>query len=92
MKSGSLSIIEKYSFIIRTKNRRKVLEYLGRAPVPQTPTSIKQGLGMSLNVVSRALRELDRAGLIVCRTPKLTMGRLYEVSDQGKEILKLLDL
>ena len=44
--------------------------------------------GLSISHVSNTLAELLAKDLAVCLTPKLRKGRLYELTSNGKEILK----
>jgi len=80
-------IWDDYSFVIRAKNRKSVLKAL---VTPQTPSSIQRANKISLNVTSRALRELSRKKLIICKTPKLKVGRVYVLTRKGKKVLEML--
>jgi Mn-dependent DtxR family transcriptional regulator len=40
--------------------------------------------------VSKTLNELASAGNVICLTPKLKRGRIYELTRDGKEIAKYL--
>lgn len=73
----------KLSFVMRAKNRQTVLKTLN---TPQTPASIHKKIKLSLNTTSRALRELDKERLVVCKTPKLKVGRVYILTNLGKKV------
>lgn len=75
---------KKISFVMRAKNRQVVLKTLN---MPQTPASIHKKTRLSLNTTSRALRELNKEKLVVCKTPRLKVGRVYILTNIGKEIL-----
>jgi len=73
----------KYSFVIRAKNRKLVLLSLSK---PKTPSQLAEELKLSLPHVSRALRELEKEGLVECLTPGEKVGRIYRRTREGDEI------
>jgi len=73
-----------YSFTIRTKLRRDMLTALQE---PKTPTQIGKEVDSSVSHVSRNLKQFMEKGVARCLTPKLKMGRVYELTKLGKEIL-----
>jgi DNA-binding MarR family transcriptional regulator len=75
------------SYILRSKNRKLVLSALAR---PKTPSQIAKETGILLPHVSRALRELEQKGLVKCLTPNEKLGRIYALTDLGKQILEML--
>ncbi|MFH1637604.1 MAG: ArsR family transcriptional regulator [Candidatus Woesearchaeota archaeon] len=77
----------KLSFAIRSKNRKKVIMAMSSM---KTPSQIKKEIGMEDSNVARALRELEREGIIKCLTPKQKMGRLYELTAEGEKIRKAI--
>jgi DNA-binding MarR family transcriptional regulator len=79
----------KYSFVIRGKNRKAVLLTLSN---PKTPTQIAERLKLNLSKVSRALKELEREGLIECLTPDEKVGRLYRRTSIGEKIAEMIKL
>jgi predicted transcriptional regulator len=74
---------ELYSWVIRGKQRRKVILSLGK---PKIPTEIKSDVQMSLTNVSKILRAFKNKGLVSCLTPNSKTGKIYELTDKGKEI------
>lgn len=74
---------QKYSFVVRVKNRRICLEHLGS---PKTPSQLRDETGLNLSHVSRSLSELEEEGIIECLTPDLKTGRVYARTDSGEEI------
>ncbi len=74
---------DKYSFVIRAKNRKRVLQALSKI---KTPTQLAEELGLNLSHTSRALRELEKEGLIKCLTPNEKVGRIYTRTELGEEI------
>ncbi|ADB57524.1 winged helix-turn-helix domain-containing protein [Archaeoglobus profundus] len=77
----------KYSFVIRAKNRKAVLLCLSN---PKTPAQIAKELNLSLPHVSRALKELEKEGLIECLTPNEKVGRVYKRTMIGEEIANFI--
>ncbi len=73
-----------YSYVFRSKNRKLVLASLTK---PKTPSQISRDTGILLPHVSRALRELEQKGLVKCLTPQERMGRIYTLTDLGREVL-----
>ena len=76
---------ELISFLSRSKNRRTVLKNLEK---PTTPTELSSKLKIQRSTISRAILELMDKKLVKCLTPKEKMGRLYQITDLGKKILK----
>ena len=77
----------KYSFVIRAKNRKAVLLCLSK---PKTPTQLAEELKLSLPHVSRALKELEKEGLVECLTPSEKVGRVYKRTKIGEEIVNFV--
>jgi predicted transcriptional regulator len=76
---------ELISFLSRSKNRRTVLKNLEN---PITPTELASKLKIQRSTISRAILELMDKKLAKCLTPKEKMGRLYQITNLGKKILK----
>ena len=79
---------KKYSFVIRAKNRKRILLALLK---PKTPSQLAEELGLSLPHVSRALKELEAEGLVECLTPEEKVGRIYRRTQAGEEVVKVLE-
>lgn len=71
---------QKYSFVVRSKNRKLVILSLDR---PKNPTQISEELSLSLPHVSRALKELEEMELVKCLTPNEKLGRIYARRNGG---------
>ncbi len=76
---------EDVSFIISSGYRKKVLESLKN---PKTPSKISKELNINKTHISKTLKELLNKKSIICLTPKAKKGKLYLLSNYGKEILK----
>ena len=72
-------------FILGSKYRNEILLKLGRGI--RTPKQISKETAIQINHVSNILKELFDKGLVVCKTPDLRKGRLYQITEKGKEIL-----
>ena len=72
-----------YSWMIRGKQRRKILKIMDK---PMIPTQIKEKADLSLNNVSDILREFRKRKVAKCLNPKQRTGRLYELTDKGKRL------
>jgi len=78
-----------YGFVKASYLRMNVLNALSYGPV--TPGAISSVVRKPPSHVSNALRELVEEGLVVCRTPELRKGRLYELTELGRRILASID-
>lgn len=55
------------------------------------PSEIAYSVDLSSKNVSRYLKELKDKKLIVCLNESAKLGRLYKLTDEGKEILECLE-
>lgn len=55
---------------------------------PLTPTTISDKTKLYPSHVSLTLSELTEKNLVVCLTPKLKKGRLYDLTKKGRKLLK----
>lgn len=73
-------------FILASNYRKKVLlalqEKTGR------PSEIAEKTKIYPSHISNTLSELVEKKLVICLTPKLKKGRLYELTKTGKGLLK----
>lgn len=81
--------LELYSWVVRGKQRRAVLEAIKKEDM--IPTEIykeakKINPKMSLNTTSDVLKEFRDRKIVVCLNPKEKMGRLYRLTQKGKTI------
>lgn len=76
---------KKYSFVVRAKNRKKILKALKE---PKTPTQLSKETKINLSHVSRSLRELMDKDLVKCLTPDQTTGRVYDRTETGEKIVE----
>ncbi|NIB98038.1 winged helix-turn-helix domain-containing protein [Halobacterium sp. R2-5] len=81
---------ESASFVVRSPNRTMVLQRLAEGAA--IPSQIREDTGQEYSRISEALnalRERDLVELVVDEDTK--RGRLYAVSDHGKEVLQFMD-
>jgi len=74
------------SFVRASKHRAAIMRYL-KYDV-RTPTEIGVELDIRTNHISNLLAELRNQGLVVCITPNIHKGRLYQLTDKGKRIVE----
>lgn len=75
------------SYVSRSKQRKEIILVLEK---PKTPTHIAYDTKLSVAHVSRTLKEFSAKELVRCLTPNEKIGRLYQLTDKGKEILRSL--
>jgi DNA-binding IclR family transcriptional regulator len=68
-----------------SKHRGKIIELLANSS-PKTPTELAQQTGVAVNNVSNYLATLQELGLVCCLNNELKKGRLYALTDKGKQI------
>jgi DNA-binding transcriptional ArsR family regulator len=78
-----------YGMVISSKYRRKIIELLANSS-PKTPTEIAEQTGAAINNVSNYLTTLQELGLVCCLNKELRKGRLYTLTDKGKQIHRAL--
>ena len=54
------------------------------------PTAIANDSGIRTNHISKVLKELKEHKLVECINPEVRKGRLYRLTDTGKEIVNNL--
>ncbi len=79
---------EHYGLVIRGKCRKKVVLALD---IERTPTQIAEITKVNNSHVSRTLAELLKKRLVKCLTPKNITGRVYSLTQEGKQIRKHLE-
>jgi predicted transcriptional regulator len=79
----------KYGYVIASEYRKKVIEALRFGP--KTPKQIASETELHLTHTSWTLGELVVQGIVVCLTPQLRRGRLYQLTDEGIEIAEYVE-
>ena len=72
-----------YSFIVRSKHRKRVFEALDN---PKTPTQLAKELSIDLGFISNIIISLLDRKLIDCLNPEEKRHRLYVRSKKGNDL------
>ena len=75
-------------YVLASNYRKKVLQSLQDKPL--TPAMIAEKTEIYPSHVSMTLVELTKKNLVVCLTPKLKKGRLYDLTKEGRSVSKYL--
>jgi predicted transcriptional regulator len=78
---------EDAAFVLKSSKRKQVLIFL---ETPKTPTQLAKAMKSSLPNISLKLGDLTKRGLVVCINPHDGKGRIYTLTDKGKEVLKAI--
>lgn len=79
---------EKYGWIKRSNQRQKIIMFLDG---PKTPTDIAEEIGVQLSQISYSLSQFREKGIVEVLNEDATQGRLYKLTDEGKEIKEELE-
>jgi len=77
----------KYAWVKRGSRRQKTLELLNKASNPLTINDIHEKSKIALSQASATIAELEKAKLIKCLNPQDKIGKLYIITEEGKEII-----
>lgn len=72
-------------FVLKSKKRKQLLFLLEK---PRTPTQLSKLMESSLPNVSMKLNDMSKKGLVKCINPADTKGRIFVLTERGKEIVK----
>jgi len=81
-------LVKGIALITRSKNRKNILIYLEKGI--KTPSQIAKNTNIDNSHVSKYLKSMKEAKLIVCLNEEDTQGRLHKITDLGKEVLKYI--
>jgi len=79
------TIWQDVSYVISSEYRKKVLEKLNS---PKTPSKLSKEVNINIAHISRALSELESKKMVRCLTPNSNKGKLYLITEHGKEVLE----
>ncbi|MBZ9570943.1 winged helix-turn-helix domain-containing protein [Methanobrevibacter sp. TMH8] len=79
---------EKIGWVKLSEHRKKIM--LDLSNTLKIPTEISKSTELSKSEVSRTLRALKDAGIVVCHNEDSHRGRLYGLTDEGNEIIKYI--
>ena len=71
--------------------RYRVVKVLSQNEV-LTPTNIGRECGIRVAHISKVLRELKEHNVVECINEEMRKGKLYRLTDDGREVLNLLNL
>ena len=80
-------MIKGISLLKNSEYRKKILESLSNANY-LTPSEISENTKIRLNHVSNFLKDLKDNKLIICLNEGDKRGRLYQISELGKKVVK----
>jgi len=80
-------LINGISFVKSSSNRRQILKTL--LSDIKSPAEISNETKIRLNHVSMYLGELKENGLVECLNENAKKGRLYQLTNFGKKVMKI---
>lgn len=80
--------LELVAYIKASEHRQNIVKYL--SDDLKTPSEIGDELDIRTNHISNLLADLRKHDIVICATPNVRKGRLYQLTDKGKEILNYL--
>lgn len=79
---------DKYGYTIASEYRKKVVAVLKQKP--RSPKQIADQTTLHLSHVSSTLSDLEEKGIVQCLTPNLRKGKIFSLTEIGKEIAEEL--
>ncbi|MFH0831500.1 MAG: winged helix-turn-helix domain-containing protein [archaeon] len=76
-----------YGYVVGSKHRRKVMLSLD---LVRTPTQIARKTYINTSHISKVLKDLEKRDLVKCLTPKQRVGKIYSLTQEGREIVSYL--
>ena len=79
------------AWVLRGSQRREIIKVITGHKIPAQiyKEAIKLNTKITRNSISDVLREFKKRRIVICINPKETKGRIYELTDLGKKLLKL---
>ena len=77
------------AYVMVSSYRDRALNVLAKDDL-LTPTVIAKKCDVRPNHISKTLSELKNKGLVVCINEECKRGRLYQLTDLGKEVVEVL--
>ena len=77
----------RYAWIKRGSRRKSILEELQKAKEPLSANDISKVLNIAISQTSFSLKELVEKKLVECLNPSDKIGKVYRITNDGKEIL-----
>ncbi len=81
--------IDEIGFVKISEQRQKIMKDL--KDKLKIPTEIAKSTGMSVSEVSRSLKTLKDREIVICLNENKRVGRVYTLTNKGKEILEYIE-
>ena len=81
-------LLEKIAYVLASEHRKNIILYLDDEM--HTPKQIGDAINVRTNHISNLLAQLRKKELVYCATPNIRKGKLYSITDDGKEVLKYI--
>ncbi len=82
--SSDYENIKTASYIDRSKQRKEIVRILSNDSFKK-PSDLAKELNIRTNHVSRVLKDLKEENIVICVNEEEKRGRLYKLTDKGKE-------
>ena len=82
-------LLKQTSYVQISKYREKTLKSIGDEV--KIPTNIAKDSGIRTNHISKVLSELKNKEIVECINEEARKGRLYRLTDTGKEVLDTIN-
>ena len=83
-------ILKELAYVQMSRHRTKIMETLKKEP--EIPSKIAKKSGINPNNVSNTIKQLRNHELVECVNPEYKMGRLYRLTDKGKNVAENLEI
>lgn len=80
--------MDELKYVKNSKYRTRVMKALDGEV--KMPSELAQDAEIFQNHISATLRELKEHDLIVCINPEMRKGKLYRLTDKGREVVEKL--
>ena len=81
--------LELVAYVKASNHRVNILKFIEYDL--KTPKEIGVALNVRTNHISNLLADLRKHNLVVCSTPNVRKGRLYELTENGIKVLEYLE-
>jgi predicted transcriptional regulator len=89
MSNPNDELLKLTSFVQISKYREKTLKSIGDEV--KIPTNIAKDSGIRTNHISKVLSELKSKEIVECINEEARKGRLYRLTDTGKDVLDFIN-
>ena len=78
---------QKYAWVKRGSRRQETLQLFSKTLVPLSINDVHIKTRIAISQASTTVAELEDAGLLRCLNAMDKIGKLYVITDEGKEII-----